>query len=184
RIARFGADNCGNITSSKKIADFLKSQKIKGSVDTVQGYLGMLSAAYLFFKVSRFDIKGKRLLEVHEKYYAGDIGLRNSLLSYQNLDISGHLENIVYLELIFRGYTVNIGKINDLEIDFVAVKGDERVYIQVAYLLTDQKTIEREFGALEKIRDNYPKMVLSMDKYLARNRNGVNWMNLVDFLQT
>ena len=184
RIARFGADNCGNITSSKKIADFLKSQKIKGSVDTVQGYLGMLSAAYLFFKVSRFDIKGKRLLEVHEKYYAGDIGLRNSLLSYQNLDISGHLENIVYLELIFRGYTVNIGKINDLEIDFVAVKGDERVYIQVAYLLTDQKTIECEFGALEKIRDNYPKMVLSMDKYLAHNRNGVNWMNLVDFLQT
>jgi predicted AAA+ superfamily ATPase len=184
RIARFAADNCGNITSSKKIADFLKSQRIKGSVDTVQSYLGMLSAAFLFFKVNRFDIKGKRLLEVHEKYYAGDIALRNSLLGYQKIEISGHLENIVYLELLFRGYTVNIGKLNDLEIDFIATKNNELLYVQVAYLLHDQKTIDREFGALEKIQDNHPKIVLSMDKFLDNNRNGIKWMNLVTFLKS
>ena len=182
RIARFGADNCGNITSSKKIADFLKSQKIKGSVETVQSYLGMLSAAYLFFKVNRFDIKGKRLLEIHEKYYTGDIGLRNCLLNSMKIEISGHLENIIYLELLYRGYTVNIGKINDLEIDFIATRNNEQIYLQVAYLLHDSTTVEREFGALEKIQDNYPKWVLSLDKFRDQNRNGIKWMNLVDFL--
>ncbi len=184
KITRFTADNCGNITSSKKIADFLKSQKIKGSVDTVQGYLGMLTTAYIFFRVNRFDIRGKRLLEVHEKYYSGDIGLRNNLLGFQKIEISGHLENIVYLELLYRGYTVNIGKYNDLEIDFIATKGSERIYFQVAYLLADGKTIDREFGALEKIQDNYPKMVLSMDKFLNNSRNGIKWSNLTDFLKS
>ena len=181
-IARFGADNCGNITSSKKIADFLKSQRIKGSVETIQSYLGMLSAAYLFFKVNRFDIKGKRLLEIHEKYYAGDIGLRNCLMNSLKIEISGHLENIIYLELLYRGYTVNIGKINDLEIDFIATRNNEQIYLQVAYLLHDQTTVEREFGALEKIQDNYPKLVLSLDKFRDQNRNGIKWMNLIDFL--
>ena len=184
KIARFTADNCGNITSSKKIADFLKSQKIKGSVDTVQSYLGMLTTAYIFFKANRFDIRGKRLLEVHEKYYTGDIGLRNNLIGFQKIEISGQLENIVYLELLSRGYTVNIGKYNDLEIDFIATKGNERIYFQVAYLLTDGKTIDREFGALEKIQDNYPKIVLSMDKFLNNSRNGIKWNNLTDFLMS
>lgn len=182
RIAQFTADNCGNITSSKKIADFLKSQKLKGSVDTVQNYLNMLTLAFLFYKVNRFDIKGKRLLEIHEKYYTGDIGLKHILLGYKMNDISGHLENIVYLELLSRGYKVNIGKMNELEIDFIASKNNNQIYIQVAYLLADSKIIAREFGALEKIKDNYPKIVLSLDTFLDNNRNGINWHNLIDFL--
>ncbi|MBE0647006.1 MAG: ATP-binding protein [Bacteroidales bacterium] len=182
KVARFMADNCGNITSSKKIADFLKSQKIKGSVDTIHNYLTMLVSAYLFHQANRFDIKGKRLLEIHEKYYTGDIGLNNTLVGYKFQDISGRLENIVYLELLYRRYTVHIGKLNELEIDFIASKNDERIYIQVAYLLHDQKTIDREFGALEKIPDNYPKMVLSMDKHHDSNRKGIQWFNLIEFL--
>lgn len=182
RIARFTADNCGNITSSKKIADFLKSQRSGGSVDTVQNYLAMLTSAYIFFKVNRFDIKGKKLLEIHEKYYTGDIGLKHILLGFKAGDISGHLENIVYLELVSRGLKVEIGKYNELEIDFIASKGNERIYIQVAYLLHDQKTISREFGSLEKINDNYPKLVLSMDKYHDANRSGIQWKNLVEYL--
>lgn len=182
RIARFTADNCGNITSSKKIADFLKSQRSGGSVDTVQNYLAMLTNAFIFNKVSRFDIKGKKLLEIHEKYYSGDIGLKHILLGFKAGDISGHLENIVYLELVSRGFKVEIGKYNELEIDFIATKGNERTYIQVAYLLYDQKTTDREFRALEKITDNYPKLVLSMDKYHDANRSGIHWKNLVEYL--
>lgn len=183
RIAHFTADNCGNITSSKKIADYLKSQKMKGSVDTVQSYLSMLSSAFIFHKLNRFDLKGKRLLEIHEKYYMGDIGLKHSLLGYKINDISGHLENIVYLELLSRGYKVNIGKLNEFEIDFIATRNNQQIYLQVAYLLADNKTIEREFGALEKISDNYPKIVLSLDKFLDSDRNGIKWYNLIDFLQ-
>ncbi len=182
RIAHFTADNCGNITSSKKIADYLKSQKMKGSVDTVQSYLSMLSSAFIFHKVNRFDLKGKRLLEIHEKYYVGDIGLKHSLLGYKINDISGHLENIVYLELLSRGFKVNIGKLNELEIDFIATRSNQQIYLQVAYLLADTKTIDREFGTLEKINDNYPKIVLSLDKFLDNNRNGIKWYNLIDFL--
>jgi predicted AAA+ superfamily ATPase len=183
RIAHFTADNCGNITSSKKIADYLKSQKMKGSVDTVQSYLSMLSSAFIFHKLNRFDLKGKRLLEIHEKYYMGDIGLKHCLLRYKINDISGHLENIVYLELLSRGYKVNIGKLNEFEIDFIATRNNQQIYLQVAYLLADNKTIEREFGALEKISDNYPKIVLSLDKFLDSDRNGIKWYNLIDFLQ-
>lgn len=182
RISRFTASNCGNITSSKKISDFLKSQKIKGSVDTVQNYLSMLSSAFIFHKVNRFDIKGKRLLEIYEKYYAGDIGLKHSMLGFKMNDISGHLENIVFLELCARGFKVSIGKLNEYEIDFIATKNNQQLYIQVAYLLADQKTVDREFGALEKINDNYPKIVLSLDKFLDQNRNGIQWYNLIDFL--
>jgi hypothetical protein len=183
RISQFAADNCGNITSSKKIADFLKSQKLKGSVDTVQNYLNMLTSAFIFHKVNRFDIKGKRLLEIHEKYYAGDMGLKHSLIGYKVNDISGVLENIVFLELLSRGYKVNIGKINEQEIDFIATRNNQQIYIQVAYLLADDKTIEREFGALGKINDNYPKIVLSLDKFPGNDRNGIKWYNLIEFLR-
>jgi predicted AAA+ superfamily ATPase len=142
----------------------------------------MFTSAFIFFRVSRFDIKGKRLLEIHEKYYAGDIGLKHNLLGYKIGDISGHLENIVYLELLARGYKVEIGKYNEREIDFIASTGNEHLYIQVAYLLHDQKTIDREFGALEMINDNFTKLVLSMDKFHDANRNGIKWMNLIEFL--
>ncbi len=182
KIARFTAGNCGNITSSKKIADFLKSQRINGSVDTVQNYLALLSSAFIFQKINRFDIRGKRLLEIHEKYYLGDISLKNILVGYKPDDISGLLENIVLLELMARGYQVTIGKVNDLEIDFIAVKNNEPLYIQVAYLLAEETTVQREFGALEKIGDNFPKLVLSLDKLPVNNRNGIQWQNLIRFL--
>ncbi|MEZ5195152.1 MAG: ATP-binding protein [Bacteroidales bacterium] len=182
KIARFTADNCGNITSSKKIADFLKSQKISGSVDTVQNYLTMLCAAFIFNKVNRYDIKGKKLLEIHEKYYTSDIGLKHVLLGFKTGDIAGHLENIVFLELCSRGYKVEIGKLKELEIDFIASKGNETIYVQVAYILPDQKTIEREFNALEKINDNFPKLVLSLDKYFDPHKSGIQWKNLIEYL--
>lgn len=182
RIARFAADNCGNITSSKSIADYLKSQKVKGSVDTVQNYLSLLTSAFIFHKVNRFDIKGKKHLEIHEKYFAGDIGLKNILVGFKFGDIAGQLENIVYLELLSRGYQVTIGKIMDQEVDFIAIKDEKPVYIQVSYLLADDKTIEREFGSLEKINDNYPKIVLSMDKYFGSDRSGIKWFNIIEFL--
>jgi uncharacterized protein len=142
----------------------------------------MLTSAFLFHKVSRFDIKGKRLLEIKDKYYISDIGIKHFLLGYKINGISGHLENIVFLELLKRGYKVTVGKLNELEIDFIAIKNDERLYIQVAYLLANEETIEREFGALNKIDNNYPKIVLSLDKYLDKNRNGIMWFNLIDYL--
>ena len=181
-ITRFSADNCGNITSPKNIADFLKSQRQKASVDTIMNYLSMLTSAYIFHKVNRYDLKGKRHLEIYQKYYPGDIGLKHNLLGFKINDISGHLENIVYLELLSRGYKVDIGKLNGYEIDFVASKNDQILYIQVAYLLPDEKTISREFGSLEKVNDNYPKLVLSLDKYFDSDRNGIQWKNLIAFL--
>lgn len=184
RLVRFIADNCGNVTSAKKIADFLKSQHLKGSVDTVQNYLSMLTSANVFHKANRYDIKGKRHLEIYEKYYVADVGLKHNVLGYKMNDISGHLENVVYLELLSRRYTVSIGKVNEQEIDFIATRGDEKIYIQVAYLLADSQTIDREFGALEKIADNYPKIVLSMDRLGDSNRNGIKWFNLIEFLRS
>lgn len=124
----------------------------------------------------------QRLLEIHEKYYSGDIGLKNSLVGYRFNDIAGQLENIVYLELLSRGYQVAIGKIKELEVDFIATKNGKPIYIQVTYLLADDRTVDREFGALEKIPDNYPKMVLSMDKYFGSDHYGIQWRNLIEFL--
>lgn len=182
RIARFVADNCGNVTSSKAIKDYIRSQGLTCSLDTVQNYLSWLSDAYFTYKAVRYDIKGKRQLELFDKYYLGDTGLVFSILGNRMQDISGRLENIVYLELISRGYQVFIGKLYNKEIDFIAIKGEVRIYIQVAYMLTDDKVIEREFGVLNEVQDNYTKIVLSLDKYFGNDRDGVKWYNLIDFL--
>jgi uncharacterized protein len=182
KIAAFIFDNCGSITSSKKIADYLKSQRLKTGVDTVQNYIGYLNDAHLFSKAGRFDLKGKRHLELFEKYYSGDQGIRHSVLGYKKNDIAGILENVVYLELLRRGYTVSTGKYDDLEIDFVAEKNSVIKYIQVTYLLSSKETEDREFRPLEKIQDNYPKMVLSMDTVWGDNRNGIERKNIIDFL--
>jgi len=182
KISRFAADNCGNITSSKSIADYLKSQKVKGSFDTVQNYLAMLTSANIFHKVNRYDIKGKRQLEIHEKYYPGDIGLKNIMAAYKLADMPGQLESIVFLELLSRGYQVSVGKFMDQEVDFIAVKDGKPTYIQVSYLMADEKTVNREFGSLERINDNYPKLVLSMDKFFGTDRNGIRWFNLIEWL--
>ncbi len=142
----------------------------------------MFVTVQVYEKIYGQIIKGKRILEIHEKYYAGDIGLKNILLGYRPDDISGHLENIVYLELLARGYKVGIGKLDDREVDFIATAGNQRIYFQVSYLLYDQKAIDREFGVMERISDNYQKIVLSMDKVSFGERNGIQWINLIDFL--
>ena len=182
KITAFVFDNCGSITSSKKIADYLKSQHIKTGVDTVQNYISYLRDAHLVYKMGRFDLKGKRHLELHEKYYTSDVGIRHSVLGYKKNDIAGLLENIVYLELLRRGFTVSVGKFDDLEVDFVASRNDEMIYLQVTYLIASKDVEDREFKPLEKINDNYPKMVLSMDTIWGTNRNGIVRKNIIDFL--
>ena len=182
KIARYVADNCGNITSAKGISDFIKSQGIKTSVETIQNYIFWLINANFINKVTRYDIKGKRQLEQLEKYFLLDVGFIYSILGNRTIDISGKLENIVFLELLSRGYQVHIGKLYDKEVDFIAVKGGQKIYIQVSYLLSTQKVVDREFGVLEKLKDNYPKIVLSLDKFMGENHNGIKWYNLIDFL--
>lgn len=182
RITRFVFNNCGNITSAKNIADYLKSQRARISVETVQKYLFFLTQSFMIHKVRRYDLKGKKLLEYSEKYYPADIGLRFGLAGYSESDISGLLESIVFIELLQRGYTVYVGQSGSYEIDFIAEKQEKRIYIQVAYLLGNEKTIEREFGNLERIGDSFPKMVLSMDEFWPQNRNGIIRKNIIEFL--
>lgn len=182
RITRFILTNCGNITSAKSIADYLKSQRLRISVETVQNYLHYLTQAFMIHKVRRFDIKGKRLLEYSEKYYPADPGLRFGIAGYADTDISGLLENLVFLELIRRGYTVYVGQSGAMEIDFIAEKQEEKIYVQVAYLLNNEKTIEREFGNLMQINNNFPKMVLSLDEFWQQTREGIIHKNIIDYL--
>ena len=182
RICRYIFDNIGNIFSAKSISNYLKSQRLRVGVDTVQNYVSHVVNALLVHKVPRYDIKGKRHLEIHEKYYLGDIGIRHALLGYREADISGILENIVFLELKRRGYSVCVGKLNDTEIDFVASKEGKKVYIQVAYLLASPETINREFGPLKSIPDNYPKHVINMDSAFGEDVEGIQRVNLIDFL--
>ena len=160
----------------------MKSQNIKVGVETVHNYLSYFCDAFILHKVSRYDIKGKSFLEFNEKYFLNDIGLHDAALGLNQNNIAGVLENIVYLELINRGYSVCIGKNRDREIDFIAEKKDEKIYIQVSYLLASQTTIDREYSALEKVKDHHKKMVLSMDKYFKLNRSGIEHQYIVDFL--
>lgn len=180
-IVQYLMDNVGKTFSAKTISDFLKSQGRKLSTETVYNYIKALENAFLVHKATRFDIKGKRMLETQEKYYLADLGLRHAVLGYRQDDIADLLENVIYLELLRRGYSVNIGKQEVAEVDFVANKGDERVYIQVCYVLTPENT-DREFASLEAIKDNYPKMVLTMDTLLGINRGGIRQKNIVEFL--
>ena len=182
RIILYIFDNIENIFSAKKISDFLKNQGRKLSVETVYNYLKALENAYIISKVQRYDIKGKSILETQEKFYLLDLGLKHSQLGYKANDIAGHLENIIYLELLRRKYNVNIGKLKTKEIDFIAQKGDKKLYIQATYLLASENTIEREFSPLKNIEDNYPKYVLSMDNLDEYNINGIQRKKIIDFL--
>ena len=181
-IYSFIFDNIANIFSAKKIADYYKSQNIKVSVDTVLSYISHLEAAMLCKKVPRYDLKGKRLLEVQEKYFLNDIGFRNALLGFSLKDINALLENVVYLHLKMAGYQVYIGKMDNYEIDFVAKKRDEIIYYQVCYLLNDEKVVEREFRPLLRIEDAYPKYVLSMDELWDEHYCGIKRLNIIEFL--
>lgn len=182
RILLFVSEGIGNVISARSIADFFKSQRKSMSIDTVYRYLSFLQSAFIIHRVPRFDLKGKRLLETHEKYYLADIGLRHALMGYRDADINRYLENIVYLELLARGYEVTVGKWGDLEVDFVASKAGERLYVQVAYLLADEDTRRREFSSLAGIRDSHPKVVLSMDDLPDGDEDGIKRIYLPRFL--
>lgn len=181
RIVLYLMDNIGNTFSAKTITDFLKSQGRKLSTETVYNYLQALESAFLIYKVNRFDLKGKRILETQEKYYLADLGIRHAILGYRNNDIAGLLENITYTELVCRGFDINIGKQGVTEVDFIANKRDTRLYLQICYVLTPENT-EREFYPLETINDNYEKLVLTTDTLLDINRHGIKQKNIVDFL--
>ena len=182
QITRFLFDNVGNIFSGKKVADFLKSQKRRVGVDTVYNYISYLEDAFLLNRVPRYDVKGKRYLQVHEKYFLGDIGLRHACLGYREGDISGLLENVVFLTLKQRGYRLSVGKVENKEVDFIAERADRKEYIQVAYLLSDSRTVDREFSVLQSIQDNYPKTVISMDREWSADVSGIQRKNIIDFL--
>lgn len=183
RILSFAFDNVGSPVSARRISAFFKNQQTRITADTVLNHLSYLCDAFLLFRASRFEIKGRKHLEFLDKFYPGDLGLRHALFGYREGDIGGLLENVVYLELLRRGYQVKIGLLDQAEIDFVAERNGERLYVQVAYLLTEPATIQREFGNLERIPDNFPKLVLSLDDYGPAHRNGIRQQNLIEFLQ-
>jgi predicted AAA+ superfamily ATPase len=182
KLVRYLFDNVGNITTAKKIADYFKSQRIRTSVDTILNYINYVEASLLIDKAPRYDIKGRRLLEFFDKVFLNDIGLRHGLIGYRERDINGLLENIVFKELQARGYKMSIGVIDQMEIDFIAEKQNDKKYIQVCYSLGSEAAIEREFGNLEKIKDNYEKMVISMDRFFPAERNGIIHRYVIDFL--
>ena len=181
RILSFAMQNIGANFSASAIRNYLKSENRNISVDTVLNYLEYCNKAFVLKKVPRYDLVGKKLLKVDEKYYLTDHGFRQSM-GFSNLkDIEKTLENIVYIELLSRGYDVKIGKVKDREIDFVAKKGEDVSYFQIAYLMENEKTRNREFGAYDLVTDNYPKYVLSMDK-LDFSQRGIVHKNIIDFL--
>lgn len=182
KIVLFITGNIGNIFSAKRISDFMKSQGRSAAVETIYNDLGYLEQALFLYKVPRYDLQGKRLLETLEKYYIADTGIKYHLLGYKDRDIAGLLENIVFLELLRRDYNVYIGKLNDMEIDFVAEKNGERQYIQVCYLLQNEETTYREYKPLKIIKDNYPKLVLSMDSLPVSNEDGIIRKNIREWL--
>lgn len=183
-LVNFVADNTGSMVSAKKISDYLKSQQINIPAVRVLEYLRHLCNAFFLIKLPRADLKGKRFFEIGEKYYFNDIGLRNVINGYNPADINKILENIVLLHMHSYGYKAFTGSIGNKEIDFVFEKNNQKIYIQVAYLITDQKVYEREFGNLKNINDNYPKFVVSMDTLYLGNDNGIAHMQLYNFLNT
>jgi len=180
-VIKFLFDNIGNIVSAKKIADSLTSYGRKTTSVTVENYVEALTSAFILYKANRYDVKGKQHLKSLEKYYLVDIGLRRMLLGDKNADIGHILENIVYLELLRRGYTVDIGKVDDKEIDFIATIGGDKVYYQVSASILDPATFEREIAPLKKVADHYPKFILSMDEF-PMDDDGIKQINIVDFL--
>ena len=182
-ILRFAVDSIGSLVSAKRIADFLKSQRRTTAVDTVLNYLAHLADAFLLTPVSRFDLRGRRLLQVNQKHYLGDVGLRNGIVGYREGDIGGVLENLVFLELRRRGYAVTVGVAGSQEIDFVADRRSGRCYVQVAYLLESPATIERELAAFSAVRDAYPRVLLTLDPHQPADLQGVRHQPLTDFLR-
>jgi hypothetical protein len=182
RILNFIADSVGNTISAKRIADYFKSQARKVDINTVYTYLDALVSSFLITKVQRYDIKGRELLKTQEKYYLADTGLQHAVFGYRDRHISGILENIVYNELVRRGYTVYIGKLDTREVDFIAEQPHHKLYVQVAFKLESEETVQREFAPLLAIRDSYPKFVVTMDSHFQDTIEGVRHIGLYQFL--
>jgi predicted ATPase (AAA+ superfamily) len=180
-ILAFLMDNIANPFSARSIVAALKQEGINTTVETVIAYIDYIKKAMVVYSAQRYDIKGKKLLTTNEKYYTVDLGLRNCVKASGEIDYNKLYENIVYLELLYRGYDVKVGKTDDYEIDFVAYKGSDTLYVQVCYLLASAETVEREFGNLERIKDNYPKYVISGD-LPDFSRNGIKHYNIIKFL--
>ena len=184
-LVRFMADNIGKLFSATSIVNFLKGQRVDTSAKVILNYLDLLCDAYIINRVSRYDIHGKRIFELGDKYYFEDLGLRNHIVGgNRSADIEKVMENAVYLHLLRMGYKVYVGQLHKTEIDFVAEKNGSTVYVQVAYLLTSQETINREFGNLKLIDDNHPKYVISSDRMMGDvNADGIRHIYLRDFLK-
>ena len=184
-LVRFVSDNVGKPISATSIVKYLKSQRVDSSIKVIINYLDYLCNAFIIHRVNRYDIHGKRLFEVNDKYYFEDIGIRNSLVQgglAQSMEKV--IENAVYLHLIRLGYNVTVGYLQKAEIDFVAIKGDQTIYVQATYLLSNEETVTREFGNLALIKDNFPKYVVSMDNlYSGTNYQGIQHLHLRDFLR-
>ena len=182
RVIKYTFNNIGNTFSAKSISDYLKAEHRAIDNETVYGYLEKLEKAYLLHRCSRYDLQGKELLKTQEKFYLADTSLRYAVLGYNADTVAASLENVVYLELCRRGYTVNIGKTADGEIDFVATRQNEKLYVQVTERITSEKTEHREYDHLLDIRDNYPKFVLRTDDFAGGNYEGIQTMHVADFL--
>ena len=182
RVVKYTFNNVGNTFSAKSIADYLKSERRSLDNETVYSYLDKLEKAYLLHRCSRYDLQGKEILKTQEKFYLADVALRYSVLGYNADSVASSLENIVYLELCRRGYTVNVGKTSDGEIDFVAARQNEKIYVQVTQKINSDKTEKREYNRLLEIPDNYPKFVLTTDEFAGGNYEGIKTMHIADFL--
>ena len=181
RIIAYVMANVGNTFSAASLAKFLKSEQRTVAPETILNYIKYCCDAYLFYQVKREDLQGKQILASNEKYYIADHGIREAVFGSNMKEINLTLENIVYLELLRRGYEVTVGRYGNKEIDFVCHKRDEKLYVQVTYLLASDETIQREFGAYDNIRDNFPKYVVSLDEF-DMSRNGIKHRNIRDFL--
>lgn len=182
RVVKYTFDNVGNTFSAKSIADYLKAERRSLDNETVYSYLEKLEKAYLLHRCSRYDLQGKEILKTQEKFYLADTSLRYSVLGYNADTIASSLENVVYLELCRRGYTVHIGKWGNHEIDFVASRQNEKIYVQVTQRIDSEKTEKREYDKLLEIHDNYPKYVLRTDEFAGGNYEGIKTMHVADFL--
>ncbi len=181
RILAYLTKNVGTIFSASAISKYIKSEGRPVSRETILGYLKACTDAFLFYQVKRQDLQGKKILTVNEKYYVADHGLREAVFGGNLTDINLVLENIVFLEILRRGYHVTVGKVGEREIDFVCEKQGQKLYIQVAYLLATQETVAREFGVYDLVRDHFPKYVISMDE-IDMGKNGIRHCNIRDFL--
>jgi uncharacterized protein len=181
-VLKFVAANIGSTISTKKISDYLTSSGRKTTSDTIDNYLKMLENAYIIYRTNRYDLKGKLFLKTLEKYYIIDTGIRNQLTGLRNTDFGHVLENIVFFELLRRGFTVAIGKVGTLEVDFIATKPKEKIYYQVSATIMDEETRERELRPLRAISDQYAKVVLTMDKNIYNDFEGIKSVNIIDFL--